>query len=192
MLGATSLFTTFCALNIAATTHGFGAHIWDLPGLPAATDGTPSPAELAAAAVPAQELNYAALALAAPAIMLGKLSVLAVLMRVFPVNMAGPLRALLCGLAIVIVGCCGGQAMLVVFQCWPVRTSWDLLAAGDGGDGDGRCVVEPLATVALALGALNVATDLVICLAPIPRFLRLNIEKPQKACLCALFLSGLL
>lgn len=192
MLGSAAFFTTFCAINITATTHGFGAHIWDLPGLPADAGATPNPADLAAAATHAQELNYAALALAAPTIMLGKLSVLAVLLRVFPVNMAGPLRALLCGLAVVIVGCCGGQALLVIFQCWPVRTSWDLLAAGDGGDGSSRCVVEPLATVALALGALNVATDLIICLAPIPRFLRLNIEKPQKACLCALFLSGLL
>lgn len=192
MLASASLFTTFCALNIAATNHGFGAHIWDLPGLPTDAGTTPSPPDLAAAAVPAQELNYAALAIAAPSIMLGKLSVLAVLLRVFPVNMAGHLRALLYGLAVVIVCCCSGQALLVVFQCWPVRTSWDLLAAGDGGGGGGMCVIEPLATVALALGALNVATDLVICLAPIPRFLRLKIEKPQKACLCALFLSGLM
>lgn len=184
MISSAIVFIVFCALNIAATTHGFGSHIWDLPGLP--SEGIPSPAELAAATVPAQRLNYAGLALATPAIMLAKLSVLAVLLRVFPVNMAGGLRGLLWGLSFVVVICCTGQALLVVFQCWPVRTSWDLIESGE------RCAVEPLETISLALGALNVATDLIICLAPIPRFLKLKIERPQKLCLCALFLCGLM
>lgn len=191
MLLSAVLFTAFCSLNITATSLGFGTHIWDLTNVTTTDDiANTDVLVLAAAVAPAQQLNYAALALGPPAVMLAKLSVLAILVRIFPSGSGtAVLRTLLFVLGAIIVGCCTSQALLVVFQCWPVRASWetDLI----GGAAASACTVKPLETITLALGALNVATNLIICVAPIPRFLELKIERPQKACLCALFLTGL-
>lgn len=192
MLLSSAFFITLCALNIAATSLGFGTHIWDLANITTTDDmATTDILVLAAAVAPAQQLNYAALALGPPTVMLGKLSVLAILVRIFPSGSGtAALRTLLFVLAVVIIGCCTSQALLVVFQCWPVRASWetDLI----GGTAASACTIKSLETITLALGALNVVTNLIICVAPIPRFLELKIERPQKACLCALFLTGLL
>lgn len=89
-------------------------------------------------------------------------------------------------LAAVVLVCCTSQALMVIFQCTPVQSSWDV------GAGSALCHIEPLETVALALGALNVVTDVIICITPIPYFLKLKISRPQKICLCGLFMSGLM
>lgn len=135
------------------------------------------------AAARVQKLNFVSLILLSPAIVLAKLSVIAILLRVFPRTMKA-LRVFFLALAGVIIGCCTTQALLVIFQCSPVQSSWDLEA--------GSCYINSLENVTISLGALNLVTDLMVCIAPIPYFLRLKIPGPQKLCLCALFLSGLM
>lgn len=116
--------------------------------------------------------------------MIAKLSVLIILLRVFPQSMR-LLRIMLYVLATVVLVCCTLQALMVIFQCTPFNSSWDI------DNGSDLCDIEPLETVALSLGALNVITDVIICVTPIPYFLKLQISRPQKICLCGLFLSGL-
>lgn len=179
MIGSALCFIIFCALNVHAAELGFGNHIWDLPGM---TDDSPIH-EVSIAASKVQKINYIALTILAPAIILAKLSVVALLLRVFPPAMKA-LRFFLLGLAVVIIGCCVTQALLIVFQCFPVQASWDIESQ--------TCYIEPLDAVVMGLGALNVATDLVICVTPIPYFMKLKLPRPQRMCLCGLFLSGLM
>lgn len=179
IIGSTLCFTAFCMLNIYAVSLGFGKHIWDLPGI--TTNSTSD--ELSKAAAPVQEINYIAFVILSPAIILAKLSVIMVLLRVFPSTMRA-LRYALLGLCAIIIGCCVTQALLIIFQCAPVESSWDIQS--------GSCYIEPLDLVLIGLGGLNAVTDFIICLTPIPYFLQLGITKPAKLCLCALFMSGLM
>lgn len=181
MIGSVVFFITFCVLNIYAATLGFGHHIWALPGL---TDPSTSQA-MSAAVARVQKINYVALTILAPAIILAKLSVVAILLRIFPPAMRA-LRVFLLGLGVVVIGCCTTQAMIIIFQCFPVEASWDMARSGGT-----ACYIKNLDAVVMGMGALNVLTDLVICLTPIPYFWKLKLPRFQKMCLCGLFLSGL-
>ncbi|KAK7701687.1 hypothetical protein SLS64_010135 [Diaporthe eres] len=176
MVASAVWFFSFCAVNLAAVPVGFGKHIWDLPGS--------TKEDQFAVATRVQKLNYLALILLSPSIVLAKISVIATLLRIFPQPMKY-LRLFLFATAGLVVLCCTCQAFLVIFQCSPVQFSWVL-----GGAEQGTCY--GLQPVVLTLGIVNVVTDFVICLTPIPYFLRLKMPAAQKACLCALFLSGLI
>ncbi|KAG8162365.1 hypothetical protein KVR01_008130 [Diaporthe batatas] len=176
MIASSLWFFSFCAVNLAAVPVGFGQHVWDLPG--ATRD------DQFAVATRVQKLNYLALILLSPAIVLAKVSIIAILLRIFPQPMKC-LRLFLFATAGLIILCCTCQAFLVIFQCSPVQFSWML-----GGPNEGTCYgLEP---IVLTLGIVNVVTDFVICFTPIPSFLRLKMPAAQKACLCALFLTGLI
>lgn len=183
MTAAAAIFTAVCIVNVRAVHFGFGNHVWDLGGM------TPSStlADLTEAAAPVELHNYISLVLVAPAIILAKLSVLLILLRVFPTSMRG-LRMFLIALGVVLTLCCVTQAFLVAFQCSPIQASWNVWSK----DEEQVCYIEPLQAVTMALGALNVVTDLLICSTPIPYFWRLNISRAQKICLCAVFASGLM
>ncbi|KAL1870752.1 hypothetical protein Daus18300_005072 [Diaporthe australafricana] len=176
MLASAFWFFAFCAVNLAAVPVGLGQHIWDLPG--------DTKEEQFEVATRVQKLNYLALILLSPSIALAKISVIATLLRIFP-NPMKYLRLFLFATAGIVILCCTCQAFLVIFQCSPVKFSWVL-----GGPEQGKCY--GLETVVLTLGIVNIVTDFVICLTPIPYFLRLKMPAAQKACLCALFLSGLI
>lgn len=176
MIASGLWFFSFCAVNLAAVPVGFGKHIWDLPGA--------TKEDQFAVATRVQKLNYLALILLSPSIVLAKVSVIATLLRIFPQPMKY-LRLFLFATAGLVVLCCTCQAFLVIFQCSPVQFSWVV-----GGMEQGTCY--GLQPVVLTLGIVNIVTDFVICLTPIPYFLRLKMPAAQKACLCALFLSGLM
>lgn len=183
MTTAAAIYTAYCVINIRAVHLGFGHHVWDLSTMTTSS----TLADLTEAAAPVELHNYIALILVAPAIILAKLSVLLILLRVFPNSMRG-LRMFLIALGVVLTLCCVTQAFLVAFQCSPIQASWNVWSA----DGEQACFIEPLQAVTMALGALNVLTDLAICITPIPYFWRLNISRAQKMCLCAVFASGLM
>lgn len=127
-----------------------------------------------------QQLNYISLIILSPAIVLAKLSIIALFLRIFPQK---HLRAILYMLAIITIACCTSQAFVVAFQCGPVSLSWDFQTVGN-------CYNISVAVV--ILGAVNVVTDFLLCIIPIPYFLRLNMPLRQRICLCSLFLTGLM
>lgn len=173
------MFTAVSIINLHAVHLGFGKHVWDLTGI---SDNS-TLAEISIAAAPVEKMKYTSLIVIAPAIILAKLSVVSILIRVFPESMRA-LRYFLFALGAILTGCCLAQALLVMFQCSPIHASWNIEA--------GECNIEPLEAVTMGLGVLNVVTDVVICLTPIPYFWRLNVPKPQKLCLCAVFMTGLM
>lgn len=183
MTASALIYIAVCILNLRAVAFGFGHHVWALAGI----TPTSTLADVSTAAAPVELSNYIALILIAPAIILGKLSVLVILLRVFPSSMRG-LRFFLLAMAVVLTVCCVTQALLVAFQCSPIQASWNVWSEEDAG----KCYIKPLQAVTMALGAVNVATDLAICIAPIPYFWRLHISRAQKICLCAVFASGLM
>lgn len=173
------LFTAVCIINIHSVSLGSGSHVWDLPGI---TDNSTFE-EVSKAAAPIELMNYTALIVIAPAIIIAKLSIITILLRIFPDTMRA-LRYFLFTLAAVLTACCVTQALLVMFQCSPIQASWNIEA--------GVCYIQSLEAITMGLGTLNLFTDLMLCITPIPYFWQLHMPKPQKICLCALFLTGLM
>lgn len=179
MSGSVILFTAVGIVNMYSVRLGSGSHVWDLPGI---TENS-SFVEVSHAAAPVEKMNYVALIIIAPSIILAKLSIVSILLRVFPESMR-VLRFFLFALATVLTACCITQALLVMFQCSPIQASWNIEA--------GDCYIQSLEAVTMGLGVLNLFTDLMLCITPIPYFWQLNMPKPQKICLCGLFMTGLM
>ncbi|KAI1469157.1 uncharacterized protein F4812DRAFT_470254 [Daldinia caldariorum] len=72
--------------------------------------------------------------------------------------------------------------MVSVFECIPVQYYWDMSIKG------GHCLDYGLYT--LLAGMLNIITDLIILLAPIPQVLHLHISKHKKMLLIFTFAMG--
>ena len=70
----------------------------------------------------------------------------------------------------------------LIFACRPIAKSWDLTITS------GTCINRP--AVYLANGVLNVATDFVILLLPVPLIRGLQMPKRQKILLAAMFSVG--
>lgn len=179
MTGSAILFTAVCIVNMYAVHLGSGNHVWDLPGI---TDSSTFD-QVSKAAAPVELLNYTAMIVIAPAIILAKLSIVTILVRIFPESMRA-LRYFLFALAVILTCCCLTQALLVMFQCSPIQASWNIEA--------GVCYIQSLEAITMGLGILNLLTDVMLCIAPIPYFWQLQMPRPQRLCLCALFMTGLM
>ena len=79
-----------------------------------------------------------------------------------------------------LVGC----GLATIFQCSPVSFYWNQLA----GDTLGFCVNEYSFLAANA--ALNIASDIMILVLPMPIVWRLHIKKSQKLAISSIFLLG--
>ena len=82
-----------------------------------------------------------------------------------------------------VVTYCMAIALATIFQCRPVRAGWNFFLKGD-------CV--SLQDIAVATGALNIATDLAIVIAPIPVVLKLQLKPAKMAGLLLMFSTGFL
>ena len=74
-------------------------------------------------------------------------------------------------------------ALILVFQCSPVRKSWYPLTPG-------TCL--PNDATFYGLAAISIFFDVFIFFLPIPLLLSLNIDAKKKVVLCGVFLLGLL
>lgn len=86
----------------------------------------------------------------------------------------------------VMVACIIGHvagALILIFQCSPVRKSWYPLTPG-------TCL--PNDATFYGLAAISIFFDVLIFFLPIPLLLSLNIEAKKKIVLCGVFLLGLL
>lgn len=75
----------------------------------------------------------------------------------------------------------GIQVLASIFQCIPVRAAWDISVKG-------KCIHINLLFMVLA--GMNVLTDFVLLIAPLPSLWNLQMQKAMKLQLMALFGIG--
>lgn len=75
-----------------------------------------------------------------------------------------------------------GIIFALIFPCQPISANWDLNIT------DYKCIDK--AAIYLATAAVNVITDLLLLLLPIPMVLRLQMPRSQKIALMIVFAVG--
>ena len=109
-----------------------------------------------------------------------KLSIIASYLRIFPNS---GLRKFMYVTGVFIIGLWISAIFATVFQCRPINAAWDFTI-------EGKCY--SFVNFLYASAGVNIATDLIVCLAPIPYFWKLNLPVRQKMIVSFLFLVGLL
>jgi hypothetical protein len=71
----------------------------------------------------------------------------------------------------------------IIFTCVPVRAAWDYSIKG-------KCY--PVVDFYYAFSGFNIATDILLCVLPIPTLWALRMPKVQRVVLCILFSMGTL
>lgn len=116
----------------------------------------------------------------AAALTLVKLSVISTYWRLFP-NSA--FRKTLIGLAFLITSVAIATVFVTLFQCTPVPAAWDFSIENS------RCMeIRPMYYFSTAFSA---ATDVVLCILPLPFFWKLKIALREKVIVSCLFGVGL-
>lgn len=113
------------------------------------------------------------------AITFTKLSIIVSCLRIFPY---ATLRCVMYVTAAVTVGLFVASVPATIFQCSPVSAAWDF------SNSDAKCY--RFVDFLYASTAFNVATDLVLCIAPLPYFWNLQLPRRQKTIVSALFFIG--
>lgn len=183
VISAISFFIT-ASVNIAAIPWGFGLPSADIPGV-TIEEQTESVQRVLA-------YNFVSMVFIVPCICLAKLSIIVTQLHIFTFRTPSAsrlvrlVRCLLIVTAVVTVASSIAQVVFVIFQCTPVSLSWELIS----GKHDGSC--RNLEEAVIWNGVINVVTDWVICCAPIPVFMKLQLPMRQRLVVSALFLVGLL
>lgn len=115
----------------------------------------------------------------AAAIATTKVSIVASYLRIFPDKTFRLVMYITAGVVI-----CHGVAAIpaMIFQCSPISAAWDFTIQG------ARCYT--LVNYLYASTGINIVTDLVLCIYPVPYFWKLNLPRKQKLILSALFFVG--
>lgn len=117
----------------------------------------------------------------ATAVTLTKISIIASYIRVFPTRTFHRFMYITAG---VIVGFWVCSVLVTVFQCSPVRAAWDFTLKNK------KCI--PILHFFYAAQSVNIATDLILCIAPLPLCWKLRIGVNERIILCLLFAVGFL
>jgi hypothetical protein len=115
----------------------------------------------------------------AVATMLTKLSIITSFLRIFPQK---ELRRVLIGTAVVVVGQGISAIFACIFQCSPVSAAWDFSIQ--------NATCYNFKDFLYANSAINIVTDFILCVAPLPYLWRLDIPVKQKLIVCFLFGIG--
>ena len=107
-----------------------------------------------------------------------KISTLLLYLRIFP---GRQFRLWLWSVGLFVVAYNGGQALCSVFECHPIRKVWDPIV-------EGSCIKLDL--IYLICGGLNILTDLMILVGPMPSLWRLQMKIRQKLQLISIFCIG--
>lgn len=154
-------------LYFTATMHGLGQHSSDL--INAGIDLTHI-----------FEFMWAGHILYSFAIAFAKLSIISLYFRIFPHNQLHKLMyvMLTVTLALLVV-----SVTATIFICLPIQAAWDPTIRAQA-----KCYQFP--TFLYASTTVNIITDVVLCAAPLPYFLRLRLPRKQKVGACLLFTVG--
>lgn len=171
MLIATLFTTLLCTFSLLGAHHGLGTHIYLLsPTLPLF---------LHKSALITQSLYGCYLSYAA-SITLVKLSLIVSYLRIFP-NPSFRRPVLCTGVLVLLLWIC--SVFVIVFECVPVATAWDWAEKG-------RCI--NLLAFFYVSSSINIATDVVLWVAPLPAFWALTMSVRERAMICGLFGFGFL
>ncbi|EDU41586.1 hypothetical protein PtrSN002B_008574 [Pyrenophora tritici-repentis] len=168
ILCAAAFTVGLAVMCIAATNYGLGEHIWLIP--------IGSVFETMKGCI---LYLFICQILYAFAIAFTKLSIIASYLRLFPDKM---FRIWMYILSFSIVGLWFTGVFVTVFQCTPVRGAWDFTIPGR------RCI--NYVTYLYASSAVNVATDIILCLLPLPHLWKLQLPLRERVVLCVLLAGG--
>lgn len=178
MVVSAMLFWTLASVDLAACSWGFGRHIEDVPGN--------TVLEKTRSVEKVLHYNFASMLLLSLCLCFAKLSIVVTIIRIFKATTRSTLQLVLRSTAFVVIVCCVCQFFFITSQCSPVHLSWNISELGT----TGKC--HEMKTALTVFGVLSSFTSVVIVLAPISSFMKLQMPLRQRLCLSALFLSGLL
>jgi hypothetical protein len=108
-----------------------------------------------------------------------KVSVVSSYLRIFPYNRFRIAMYITGGVTIAL---CFASIFATIFKCRPVAASWDLSIKG------AKCY--QLVNYMYVNSGVNIVTDLILCLAPLPYFWNMQLPRRQKIIVSTLFFIG--
>lgn len=150
--------------------HGLGKNIWDLDLL-TTLDRVKE----------CIQILFLCQCLHAAALMLVKLSIISTYRRLFPTNR---MHYTLAVLALVITSVAIATLFGTLFQCRPVAAAWDFSIE--------RSQCMPVAPLYYFSTSFSAATDVLLCLLPLPFFWKLQVSLREKIIVSSLFGLGLI
>jgi hypothetical protein len=112
---------------------------------------------------------------------LAKCSIMACYLRIFPGETFRK-SIYITGFVIFAIWICG--VLITIFQCSPVHAAWDFTLTHK------KCV--DIIRFYFVTAGLTIATDLLLCTLPLPKFWSLNLPLKERIIVCVLFGFGFL
>ena len=159
------------ATSLAAAHYGLGIHIWNLDSN---FLNLPSEASRLVKLLFVCSIAYSS------AITFTKCAIIASYLRIFPNR---NFRMVMFLVGFVVISFWIASVFAIVFTCVPVQASWDFTIQG-------KCF--PVVTFFYVYAGFNIATDIILCVAPMPLLWAMNLPTRQKFIVCILFGIGLL
>jgi hypothetical protein len=157
--------------SIAAAHYGLGVHIWNLNS---------NLLKLPDEASRLVKILFVCYIAYSCSITFTKCSIIASYLRIFPDK---NLRRILFAVAFVVISFWIASIFAIIFTCVPVQAAWDFSIQG-------KCF--PVVTYFYVNAGFNIATDIILCLAPMPLLWAMNLPKQQRFIVSILFSIGLL
>jgi hypothetical protein len=157
-------------ISLVAAHYGLGIHIWNLDS---------NLLNLPDEASRLVKLLFACSIAYSSAITFTKCAVIASYLRIFPDK---NLRRVLFVAGFVVISFWIASVFAIIFTCIPVQAAWDFTIQG-------KCF--PVVTFFYVYGGFNIATDITLCVAPMPLLWAMKLPTRQKFIVCILFDIGL-
>lgn len=155
---------------LVGTTHGLGKHIWVL--------AQEEQANLLITISHLTQSLYGSYLSYATAISLTKCSIVVSYLRIFP-SQYSMLRRLVIATCAVVIAMWLCSIFAIIFQCVPVQAAWDWNIR------DGKCI--DLISFFYVSSSINICTDLILWVVPLPYFWTMNMRTKERVMLCVLF-----
>jgi hypothetical protein len=160
------------SISLAAAHYGLGIHIWNLDS---------SLLNLPDEASRLLKLLFVCSIAYSSAITFTKCAIIASYLRIFPDK---NFRRVMFLAGFVVISFWIASIFAITFTCIPVQALWDFTIA------NARCF--PVVTFFYVYAGFNIATDIILCVAPMPLLWAMKLPTRQKFIVCILFSMGLL
>jgi hypothetical protein len=159
------------AASIVAAHYGLGVHIWNLDS---------NLLNLPNEASRLVKILFVCYIAYSSAITFTKCSIIASYLRIFPDK---KLRMVMFLVGFVVIAFWIASVFSIIFTCVPVQAAWDFSIQG-------KCF--PVVTYFYVNAGFTIATDIILCVAPMPLLWAMNLPRQQRFIVCILFSMGLL